>query len=53
MDSRNDGWKDGKTLFYRTLPAKDGGPKKNPYPKTLKAHRQISKKMMFPKLMSM
>ena len=25
-DRRKDGRKDGQTLFYRTLPAKDGGP---------------------------
>ena len=28
VDRRTDGWKDGQTLFYRTLPATAGGPKK-------------------------
>ena len=27
MDRRTDGQKDQWTLFYRTLPAEDGGPK--------------------------
>ena len=26
LDRRKDGWKDGQTLFYRTLPAAAGGP---------------------------
>ena len=33
MDKRKDGWKDGRTLFCRTLPAASEGPKnkKNPF----------------------
>ena len=27
-DGRKDRWKDRQTLFYRTLPAEAGGPKK-------------------------
>ena len=29
MDRKKDGQKDGQTLFYRTLPAETGGPKKS------------------------
>ena len=28
-DGRKDGQKDGETLFYRTLPANAGGPKRD------------------------
>ena len=31
-DGRTDGRTDGQTLFYRTLPAEEGGPKKNHLP---------------------
>ena len=29
MDRWKDGWKDGQTLFYRTLPTEAGGPIRN------------------------
>ena len=29
MKGRMEGWKDGQALFYRTLPATAGGPKRD------------------------